>query len=181
MEREVKYKIRFTRKEKFFMNWKTILSVVVIAAVVFTTGCQLLYDFWPADISPLAVEYVGRDPNSITWFSQNLHTARELKGAVIDTYTGEQLRLDYLANLNKEKYQQVIGLLDLSIKQAEQDRMTAIGTLQQPGWLLAGLLTLLPVGTYIAGWRTLWPSHYTEEEVQTAIAKAKAERAGNSV
>jgi hypothetical protein len=53
--------------------------------------------------------------------------------------------------------------------------MTAIGTLQQPGWLLAGLLTLLPVGTYVAGWRTLWPAHYTEEEVQAAIAKAKAD------
>ena len=157
------------------MNWRAILSIVVIAAFALTAGCQLLYDFWPADISPLAVKYAGRDPNSIKWFSQNLHTARELKNQVIDTYTGELLRLDYLANLNKEKYQQVIGLLDLSIKQAEQDRMTAIGTLQQPGWLLAGLLTLLPVGSYIAGWRTLWPAHYTEEEVQAAIAKAKAD------
>lgn len=162
------------------MNWKTILSIVIIAAVVMVTGCQFAYDLWPADISPLAVKYVGRDPNSIKWYAQNLHTARELKNQVIDTYTGEQLRLDYLANLNKEKYQQVIGILDLSIKQAEQDRMAAIGTLQQPGWLLAGLLTLLPVGTYVAGWRTLWPAHYTEEEVQAAIAKAKAEAINNT-
>ena len=155
------------------MNWKVILSIVVIAAVVFVTGCQFLYDCWPADISPLAVKYAGRDPNNIKWYAQNLHTARELKNQVIDTYIDRQLRLDYLANLNKEKYQQVIGILDLSIRQAEQDRMTALGTLAQPGWLLAGLLTLLPVGSYVAGWRTLWPSHYTEQEVQAALRQAQ--------
>lgn len=158
-----------------------VVMILVVSVLLLTTGCQFLYDFWPADISPLAVKYVGKDPNSINLLNSNIHTARNLRNEIIDTYTDQQLRLEYLANLNKEKYQQVIGLVDLSIKQAEQDRMAAIGTLQQPGWLLAGLLTLLPVGTYIAGWRTLWPSHYTEEEVQTAIAKAKAERADNSV
>jgi len=158
-----------------------VVMILVVSVLLLATGCQFLYDLWPADISPLAVKYVGKDPNSINLLNSNIHTALNLRNEIIDTYTGEQLRLDYLANLNKEKYQQVLGLLDLSIKQAQADRMAAIGTLQQPGWLLAGLLTLLPVGTYIAGWRTLWPSHYTEEEVQTAIAKAKAERAGNSV
>jgi len=158
-----------------------VVTILVVSVLLLATGCQFVYDLWPADISPLAVKYVGKDPNSINLLNSNIHAARNLRNEIIDTYTGEQLRLDYLANLNKEKYQQVIGLLDLSIKQAEQDRMAAIGTLQQPGWLLAGLLTLLPVGTYIAGWRTLWPSHYTEEEVQTAIAKAKAETTSNSV
>jgi hypothetical protein len=155
------------------MNWKVILSIVIVAAVIFATGCQFLYDCWPADISPLAVRYAGTEPNSIKWFNKNLHTARELRNQIIDTYIGEQLKLDYLANLNKEKYQMVLGILDLSIRQAEADRMEAIGTLAQPGWLLAGLMTLLPVGTYVAGWRTLWPSHYTEQEVQQEIAKAK--------
>lgn len=155
------------------MNWKVILSIIVVAAVVFVTGCQFLYDCWPADISPLAVKYAGRDPNSIKWYDKNLHTAGELKNQVIDTYLGEQLKLDYLANLNKGKYQQVLGILDLSIKQAEADRMAAIGTLAQPGWLLAGLMTLLPIGSYVAGWRTLWPSHYTEEEVQAAVKQAQ--------
>ncbi len=155
------------------MNWKVVLSVIIIASAVLVTGCQFLYDCWPADISPLAVRYAGCEPNSIKWYDKNLHTARELKNQVIDVYIGQQLKLDYLANLNKEKYQQVLGILDLSIKQAEQDRQAALGTIQQPGWLLAGLLTLLPVGSYLAGWRTLWPSHYTEEEVQTEIAKAK--------
>jgi hypothetical protein len=167
----------FNRKGDFFMNCKTILSVIVIAAVVFAAGCQVLYDLWPADISPLAVKYAGRDPNSVNLLNSNIHTARNLRNEIIDTYTGEQLRLDYLANLNKEKYQQVIGILDLAIRQAEADRAAAIGTLQQPGWLLTGLLTLLPVGTYLAGWRTLWPSHYTEEEVQAEITKAKAQAA----
>jgi hypothetical protein len=157
----------------FFMNWKTILSIVIVTVAVLVTGCQFAYDFWPADISSLAVKYTGRDPNSIKWYAQNLHTARELKNQIIDTYIGKQLRLDYLANLNKEKYQQVIGILGLSIEQAEQDRMTTIGTLAQPGWLLTGLLTLLPVGSYVAGWRTLWPSHYTEQEVQAAVKQAQ--------
>jgi len=152
-----------------------IVIILIVSVLLLVAGCQVVYDLWPADISPLAVKYAGKDPNSINLLNSNIHTARNLRNEIIDAYTGEQLRLDYLANLNKEKYQQVIGLLDLSIRQAEQDRMTAIGTLDKPGWLLAGLLTLLPVGTYIAGWRTLWPSHYTEEEVQAAITKAKAE------
>ncbi|MFA5291649.1 MAG: hypothetical protein WC496_01295 [Phycisphaerae bacterium] len=159
------------------MNWKVILSVIVVGAVVFATGCQFAYDFWPAEISPLAVKYAGREPNSIKWYEKNLRTAGELKNEVIDIYIGEQLRLDYLANLNKEKYQQVIGILDLSIKQAQADRMALIGTLDQPGWLLTGLLTLLPVGSYVAGWRTLWPNHYTEQEVQAEIAKIKNDSA----
>ncbi|MBU1260004.1 MAG: hypothetical protein KJ757_08035 [Planctomycetes bacterium] len=159
------------------MNWKVILSVIIIASAVLVTGCQFAYDFWPAEISPLAIKYAGREPNSVKWYDKNLHTARELKNQVIDTYIDRQLRLDYLANLNKEKYQQVIGILDLSITQAEQDRQTALGTIAQPGWLLAGLLTLLPVGSYVAGWRTLWPSHYTEEEVKVEIAKAKSPNA----
>jgi hypothetical protein len=162
------------------MNWKVILSFIIAATVVFVTGCQFLYDYWPADISPLAAKYAGVEPNSIKWYEKNLHTARELKNQVIDTYIDEQLRLDYLANLNKEKYQQVIGVLDLSIRQAEQDRMAAIGTVAQPGWLLAGLLTLLPIGSYVAGWRTLWPSHYTEQEVQQEIAKVKGNPANNT-
>ena len=94
------------------MNVKTILSIVIITAAVFITGCQFLYDLWPADISPLAVKYAGRDPNSINLLNSNIHTALNLRNEIIDTYTGEQLRLDYLANLNKEKYQQVLGLLD---------------------------------------------------------------------
>jgi hypothetical protein len=167
------------------MNWKVILSCLVIASAVLMTGCQFLYDCWPADISPLAVQYIGLEPNSVKWYDKNLHTAKELKNQVVDTYIGEQLKLDYLANLNREKYQQVLGILDLSIRQAQADRQTAIGTIEQPGWLLAGLLTLLPVGSYVAGWRTLWPSHYTEQEVQTAlrqaqdkeIAKAKSQNA----
>ncbi len=157
------------------MNWKSVLSVIIIIAVLSAAGCQFLYDFWPADISPLAVKYAGRDPNSVNLLNSNIRTARNLRNEIIDVYTGEQLRLDYLARLNKEKYQQVIGFLDLSIQQAEADRAAAIGTLDKPGWLLAGLLTLLPVGTYVAGWRTLWPSHYTEEEVQSLLKeKAKA-------
>ncbi|PKL47207.1 MAG: hypothetical protein CVV39_06130 [Planctomycetes bacterium HGW-Planctomycetes-1] len=159
------------------MNWKVILSIIIIASAVLLTGCQFAYDFWPADISPLAVQYVGREPNSVKWYEKNLHTAKELKNQIIDTYIGEQLKLDYLANLNRGKYQQVLGILDLSITQAQADRQTALGTIQQPGWLLAGLLTLLPVGSYVAGWRTLWPSHYTEQEVQTEIAKAKSPNA----
>jgi len=156
-----------------------IVIILIVSVLLLVAGCQVVYDLWPADISPLAVKYAGKDPNSINLLNSNIHTARNLRNEIIDAYTGEQLRLDYLANLNKEKYQQVIGLLDLSIRQAEQDRMTAIGTLDKPGWLLAGLLTLLPVGTYIAGWRTLWPSHYTEEEVQAAITKAKRKRIGS--
>jgi len=51
-----------------------------------------------------------------------------------------------------------------------------LGTIEQPGWLLTGLLTLLPIGSYIAGWRTLWPSHYTEEEVKAELQKAAAKK-----
>jgi hypothetical protein len=155
------------------MSIKVILSLMLVSAVMFAAGCQFLYDFYPAQISPLALKYAGRDPNSISWYEKNLHTAQEVRNEVIDVYIGESLRLEYLANLNKEKYQQVLGVLDLSIKQAQADRQAILGTIDQPGWLLTGLLTLLPIGSYIAGWRTLWPSHYTEDEVKAEIAKAK--------
>jgi hypothetical protein len=144
---------------------------------MFAAGCQFFYNFWPAEISPLAVKYAGRDANSIAWYARNLKTANEIKSEVINVYIAESLKLEYMANLNKEKYQQVLGLLDVSIKQAEADRQAIIGTMDNPGWLLTGLLTLLPVGSYVAGWRTLWPSHYTEAEVKAEVAKAKTDTA----
>jgi hypothetical protein len=163
------------------MNWKIVLSVLIIFVIGLAAGCSVMNDLWPAQISPAAYRYAGKDANSVKFWEKNIGSARELRNDVIDFYTGEQLHLEYLANLNKEKYQQVIGFLDLSIKQAEQERAAAIGTLQQPGWLLAGLLTLLPVGSYLAGWRTLWPGHYTEQEVQDVVAKAKTEQKNNTV
>jgi len=158
------------------MSWKGILSIIVISVIGLAAGCSVMNDFWPAQISPAAYRYAGRDANSVNFWEKNIGSARDLRNDVIDIYTGEQLRLEYLANLNKEKYKHVLDILDLSIKQAEQDRAAAIGTLQQPGWLLAGLLTLLPVGTYLAGWKTMRPQDYTEQEVQDLIAKAKAEK-----
>ncbi|MEN6385237.1 MAG: hypothetical protein ABFD79_08550 [Phycisphaerales bacterium] len=155
------------------MSIKVILSLIFVCSVMLVAGCQFIYDFWPTEISPLAAKYAGRDANSIAWYEKNLHTANELKNEVIGVYIDESLKLEYLANLNKEKYQQVLGILDVAIKQAQTDRQTIVGTLQEPGWLLAGLLTLLPVGSYVAGWRTLWPNHYTQAEVNAEIAKAK--------
>ena len=154
---------------------KTVLLSIIAVSIVLVTGCQFAYDFWPAEISPLAVRYAGRDANDIKWYEKNLHTANELKSQVIDVYIGESLKLEYLANLNKEKYQQVLGLLDVSIKKAEADRQALIGTIEQPGWLLTALLTLLPIGSYLAGWRTLWPNHYTEAEVKAEIDRIKGQ------
>lgn len=156
------------------MNWKVVLSVVIIFIIGLAAGCAMINDFWPAQISSQAVKYAGKDPNSYKWWTNNIGTARELRNDVIDVYTGQQLLLQYQASLNKEKYQQALDFLDLSIKQAETDRAAAIGSLEKPGWLLAGLLTLLPVGSYLAGWKTLWPGHYSEQEVQDLLANAKS-------
>ncbi len=48
-----------------------------------------------------------------------------------------------------------------------------VGTLQNPGWLLSSLIALLPVGTYVAGYKTQRPEDYTEAEVKTLIAETK--------
>jgi hypothetical protein len=49
-----------------------------------------------------------------------------------------------------------------------------IGTLAQPGWFLSGLLSLLPVGSYVLGYRTQRPEDYNEQEFQTEVSKIKA-------
>jgi len=157
------------------MNWKVILSVVIIFVIGLAAGCSMMNDFWPAKVSPQAIRFAGQDPNNYPWWSNNIGKVKDLRGDVIDKYISEQLLLDYQLKLNKEKYQQAIEFLDLSIKAAEADRAAAIGTIQQPGWLLAGLLTLLPVGSYLAGWKTQRPQDYNETEMQLEIAKAKAE------
>ena len=155
------------------MNWKVVLSVVIIFVMGLAAGCSMMNDFWPAQISSQAVRYTGKDPNSLKWWEKNIGSAREVRNDVIDIYVSQQLFLQYEASLNKEKYQQALDFLDLSIKQAEADRAAAIGTLDKPGWLLAGLLTLLPVGSYLAGWKTQRPQDYNETEMQLEIAKTK--------
>ncbi len=159
------------------MSWKVFLSIVIIFAIGLGAGCSMINDFWPAKVSTQAIKFAHKDPNNskYQWWASNIGTARELRNDVIDVYIGQQLLLQYQASLNKEKYQQALNFLDLSIKQAEAERTAAIGTLQNPGWLLTGLLTLLPVGSYLAGWKTQRPQDYTEQEVQDLIAKTKAE------
>jgi hypothetical protein len=155
------------------MDWKKTIIIIFIVTLLLISGCQLLYDLWPAKISKTAFTYTGRDPNETCALFQNVGLAKELRAEASDVYITSQLDLEYRANLNKEKYKLVTDFLDTSIAAAESERMSIVGTLQQPGWLLSGLLSLLPVGTFALGYRTQRPEDYNESEVQKLLTEAK--------
>jgi hypothetical protein len=151
------------------MDYKKAICLILIVTILLVSGCQMLYDFWPAKISKTAIEYTHHEPNQYNLFNKTVATAKELRSEASDVYITSQLELKYKADLDKERYKLTADFLDLSIAQAEQERMFAIGSLQQPGWLLSGLLTMLPVGTFLVGYRTQRPEDYTEDEVQKII------------
>ena len=101
------------------MSWKSVISTIAVLGLLLFAGCQLLYDLWPAEISPLAVKYAGEDPNKINPLYENMRTAKNLRNKIVDVYIEKQLDLEYQANLNKEKYKLALEVLDLAIKQAE--------------------------------------------------------------
>lgn len=153
---------------------RTLIAIVVLSSMI-VAGCQVVSNFYPTEISPTAAKYAGRDPNSIKWYDNTLRTAKRIKEEAINKHIGEQLNLDFKMRMDQEKYQQALEIIDRDIAAAEAERDQLLGTLQNPGWLLMGLMTLLPIGSYVAGWRTLWPSHYTQQEVDAEIAKAKSQ------
>ena len=155
------------------MDYKKAICLILIVTIMLVSGCQMLYDFWPARISKTAIEYTRHDPNEFNLLNKTVAKAKELRSEASDVYITSQLELKYRADLDKEHYKLTADFLDMLIAQAEQERMSAIGTLQQPGWLLSGLLTMLPIGTYLAGYRTQRPEDYTEAEVQ-AIKEEKS-------
>jgi len=155
------------------MNPRHVICIVLVISILSISGCSLLYDLWPAKISKTSLEYTGREPNQISWLGKNVALAKELRAEASDVYITSQLDLEYRGNLNKEKYKLVTDFLDISIAQAELERMNTVGTLQQPGWLLSGLLSLLPVGSYLLGYRTQRPEDYNEDEMRSEITKIK--------
>jgi hypothetical protein len=157
-----------------FYDLKIMVPTIAVVSLLLISGCQLLYDLWPAKVSKTSLIYTGRDPNKYSVLFENVGLAKNLRAEASDIYISSQLDLEYRANLNKEKYKLVIDFLDLSIQQADQERMTMIGTLAQPGWFLSGLLSLLPVGSYVLGYRTQRPEDYNEQEFQTEVSKIKA-------
>jgi hypothetical protein len=158
------------------MDIKKAIPLIVIVTLLSVSGCQLLYDFWPAKVSKTSLEYTHRDPNRYSWINENVRLAKAVRAESSDVYISSQLELEYRANLNKERYKLVTDFLDTSISQAESERSSMIGTLQQPGWMLAGLLSLLPVGTYLAGYRTQRPEDYTEIEVQKLLSDVNSQK-----
>lgn len=155
------------------MDSKKVICLILIITILIISGCQMIYDFWPAKISKTAIIYTHHDPNEYNLLNKNVAAAKELRSEASDVYITSQLELKYRADLDKEHYKLAADFLDLSIAQAEQERISAVGTLQQPGWLLSGLLTMLPVGTYLAGYRTKRPEDYSEDELQKILADKK--------
>jgi hypothetical protein len=159
--------------KKSLLDLKIVIPTIAVITLLLISGCQLLYDLWPAKMSKTSLVYTGHDPNKYSFLNENVGLAKSIRSEASDIFISSQLNLEYRANLNKEKYKLVTDFLDTSIQQAEQERMTMIGTLQQPGWLLSGLLSLLPVGSYLLGYRTQRPEDYNEQELQTEISKVK--------
>lgn len=149
---------------------KTICTIFIITLLLIS-GCSVVYDMWPCRISKTTAQYTHNDPNKLNVFNSNVGKAKELRAESSDIYISSQLELEYRANLNKEKYKLVTDFLDTSIVQAEAERSAMIGTLNQPGWMLAGLLSLLPVGSYLYGASKPRPEDYTEAEVQKLLSE----------
>lgn len=152
---------------------KSIVCVFVFSLLIFA-GCQVVGNLWPTPISKQALRYAGYEPNAVAFYEKNIGFAEEVKQTALEHYIETEQELLYKSNLNKEKYQLAVKYLDLSIQTAKTERETMIGTLQNPGWLLSSLIALLPVGTYVAGYKTQRPEDYTEAEMKTLLNEAKS-------
>lgn len=142
------------------------LIVVLLVSIV---GCSYVYDLWPVRIPSDTTTYLKIDPNSIGWPS--IAKLRELREKTITQNIFFQSNLAYQMDLDKKLYDRAIDQANFNISQAEQERQTIVGTIQNPGWLLSFLLPTMGAVAARGVSRLQW---YTEAELQQKITEATA-------
>jgi hypothetical protein len=148
---------------------KNLMVLSILSLVIIITGCSLFYDYYPATVSKDALGYVGKDPNSLGW--QCVAKAKEVREEVLTKHVTAQLDYQHLISKDSALYDRAIEQTNINIQRAEAERAKVIGTIEQPGWLL-GLL--LPVIGGLGGRFLTTLTHYSEQEYQAGIAKAKS-------
>jgi hypothetical protein len=143
----------------------TVLALMII--LVSVAGCSFLYDLWPTKIPKDTKAYADNEPNKTIW--PTIGTLKELREQCITKNIIVQSDLSEKMSLDKALYGRAIVQANINIEQAEIERAQIVGTLQNPGWLLS---FLLPATGALAGRAITKLTHYSEEELQTEIAKA---------
>jgi hypothetical protein len=140
------------------------LIFYLIVFFVFFAGCSFVYDLWPVQIPDDVLSYLTIDRNSVGWPS--IGKLRSLREKVISKNILVQTDLVYRMDLDKKLYDRAIDQANFNITQAEQERMSMVGTIQNPGWLLSFLLPAAGVSAGLGIGRLKW---YTEDELKSKI------------
>jgi len=132
------------------------------------TGCSFFYDLYPAKLPQGSMSYVPKDPNLVSW--PCIGKVKELREEVISKHVLTQAELSYLISKDNTLYARALDQVTINIAAAEAERQKVIGTMEQPGYLLG---ILLPLVGGLAGRFITTLTHYSEQELQTEIVKAK--------
>jgi hypothetical protein len=152
------------------MNKKNLLWVVVILLLVIS-GCSIFNDMWPVRKSKVARKYVGKDTEGcpITTLAEE----KEVRTEVVQKHVLTQLELKYQVSVDKANYDTAMEI-DNNITIAETERDKLIGTVEEPGYLMALLLSATGLGLYGVGKRTQRPEDYNEAEMKAEVAERVA-------
>lgn len=143
-------------------------SLYLLVTIMIVTGCSYLYDYYPAKLPKDALHYIGRDPNSIKW--PCIGIVKDVQTEVGSKHVYTQAELNLLMNKDNTLYARAAEQISFSLSYAESERQKLIGTVEQPGYLLG---MLLPIIGGFAGRYLTTLTHYSEQELQTEVNKAK--------
>lgn len=143
-------------------------SLLLLIGAMICTGCSFVYDLYPTKIPPESLTYVSKDPNSVGW--PCISKIREIKEEVTSKHLLTQKELSYLVSKDDALYSRAIDQVTFNLVSAETERQKLIGTMENPGYLLG---ILLPIVGGFAGRAITTLTHYSEQELQAEVAKAK--------
>lgn len=155
------------------MNAKTISVIVIMMVVLILAGC-IAENYWPANIDPLGKKYVGEDPNKIGFLpigksASNLAEARILRNKIEQRHYKTQFELEMEIKADNADYKLTAQTSDYNIKSSEASFNEIFGSFSQPGWLGAGLVSLL---TFYTTKLYKDATMYSEQEVKDKTATA---------
>lgn len=147
-------------------------SIGMVILMALAAGCGFIADMYPSTVPDVLVDYLDKDPCTVGYPAVG-KVERMRKAAVVKHLTTQ---LDLKAEMEKDQvvYEQSISQSNSYIAKARQEYNELIGTVANPGWLLAAVFGITGVGSYLTGLRTQRPQDYNTDEHVAELAAAKA-------
>jgi hypothetical protein len=140
----------------FYKNFLLLLAIIIAIA-----GCSLIESYSPAKIPAELTNYLVVDANQLGWSC--IGKLEDMRGTAIVKNIITQLDCKAIMEKDEALYKIAIEQANMNIESAKAEWSVAVGTVNQPGWLMSALIG---AGGLLGGRFLTQLTHYSETEVE---------------